>query len=61
MYIADNPAKDFITAKALGWRTLQVARPGQTHAAEAPSAAHAAEVTATDLPEAMAIVRGWMG
>ena len=61
VYIADNPAKDFITAKALGWRTLQVARPGQTHAAEAPSAAHAAEVTAADLPAATAIVRGWMG
>jgi putative hydrolase of the HAD superfamily len=61
VYIADNPAKDFITARALGWRTIQVARPGQTHPAEAPSAAHAAEVTAADLPAAVAIVRGWMG
>jgi len=25
-YIADNPAKDFVTAKALGWRTVQIQR-----------------------------------
>jgi putative hydrolase of the HAD superfamily len=38
VYVADNPGKDFITARALGWRTIQVARAGQTHPAEAPSA-----------------------
>lgn len=26
-YIADNPAKDFITAKALGWLTVHIKRP----------------------------------
>lgn len=60
VYVADNPAKDFITARALGWRTIQVARPGQTHAAEAPSAAHAAEASAPDLRAAMALLAGWM-
>ena len=59
VYIADNPAKDFITARALGWRTVQVSRPGQTHPSEAPSEAHAAEVSAVGLREAMAVVAGW--
>ncbi len=59
VYIADNPAKDFITARALGWRTVQVSRPGQTHPSVAPSDAHAAEVSAVGLREAMAIVAGW--
>lgn len=61
VYVADNPAKDFITARALGWRTVQVARPGQTHAAEAPSAAHAAEVSAPDLRAALATLTAWTG
>ena len=61
VYVADNPAKDFITARALGWRTIQVARPGQTHPAVAPSGAHSAEVSAVDLREAMAVLVGWMG
>ena len=59
VYIADNPAKDFITARALGWRTVQVSRPGQTHPSVAPSGAHAAEVSAVGLREAMAVVAGW--
>jgi putative hydrolase of the HAD superfamily len=27
VYIADNPKKDFIGARALGWQTIQIARP----------------------------------
>ena len=61
VYVADNPAKDFITARALGWRTIQVARPGQTHAADAPSPAHAADERAPDLHAAMATLARWMG
>jgi putative hydrolase of the HAD superfamily len=30
-YVADNPAKDFVAANALGWRTVQYLRPGQIH------------------------------
>jgi len=30
-YIADNPSKDFIAPKALGWRCLRVRRPGGLH------------------------------
>lgn len=59
VYVADNPAKDFITARSLGWRTVQVSRPGQTHPAVPPSEAHAADATAAGLREAMAVVAGW--
>ncbi len=56
VYVADNPQKDFITARNLRWRTIQSARPGQTHTAAPPSAAHA-----TDLRAALAVLAGWMG
>ena len=58
-YVADNPAKDFITARALGWRTVQVARPGQTHSAVPPTPAHAAERVAEGLREAVAMLQEW--
>jgi len=28
VYVADNPAKDFVTARALGWLTVQICRHG---------------------------------
>ena len=31
VYIADNPNKDFVTAKKLGWRTIRVRRSGGEH------------------------------
>lgn len=43
VYVADNPAKDFVTPKALGWRTIGV-RAGEAtiHSCEgAPPATHA--------------------
>lgn len=30
-YIGDNPHKDFVTAKRLGWHTIKVHRPGAEH------------------------------
>lgn len=44
LYVADNPAKDFIAPRALGWGTIQIDRQGAVHArmpAEADHAAHA--------------------
>ena len=35
VYVADNPAKDFIAPRALGWRTVQIVRPGAIHATPA--------------------------
>jgi putative hydrolase of the HAD superfamily len=32
VYVADNPAKDFIAPRALGWRTVQICRDGALHA-----------------------------
>ncbi|NQU76471.1 MAG: HAD family hydrolase [Planctomycetes bacterium] len=32
VYVADNPAKDFVAPNALGWLTIQWCRPGQLHA-----------------------------
>jgi putative hydrolase of the HAD superfamily len=31
IYIADNPIKDFIAPRRLGWRTIRVRRPGGIH------------------------------
>ncbi len=31
-YIGDNPAKDFIGARKLGWKTIRLRRPGGLHA-----------------------------
>jgi putative hydrolase of the HAD superfamily len=35
-YVGDNPAKDFLAPNRLGWRTIQLLRPGQVHASNAP-------------------------
>jgi putative hydrolase of the HAD superfamily len=31
IYIADNPAKDFIAPRALGWKSVRIARPERLH------------------------------
>ncbi|HUD91503.1 HAD family hydrolase [Sphingobium sp.] len=40
IYVADNPAKDFLTPRALGWATVQIDRPQAVHGRTAPSDAH---------------------
>jgi putative hydrolase of the HAD superfamily len=32
-YVADNPAKDFVAPRQLGWRTVRIARPDRLHKA----------------------------
>lgn len=49
VYIADNPAKDFVTPKARGWWTIQIMRPGRVHFVSAPSEAHRAHATIESL------------
>lgn len=51
LYIADNPAKDFVTPRSLGWRTVQIDRPGRLHAPTPPDAAHRADCVVTSLDE----------
>jgi putative hydrolase of the HAD superfamily len=36
-YVGDNPAKDFVAPNRLGWRTVQMFHPGQTHAQKPPA------------------------
>lgn len=33
IYVGDNPSKDFVTARKLGWQTVMVCRPGAVHQA----------------------------
>lgn len=49
VYVGDNPRKDFIGAKALGWRTVRVRRSQGEHRGYEPSAAEAAEIEISDL------------
>jgi putative hydrolase of the HAD superfamily len=46
VYIADNPRKDFVAPRALGWSTVRVRRPGGLHAA-VPSGTDVDEEVAT--------------
>lgn len=32
VYVGDNPAKDFVAPRALGWRSVQIKRPGGVYA-----------------------------
>ncbi|QYM77508.1 HAD family hydrolase [Horticoccus luteus] len=43
VYVADNPRKDFIAPRALGWKTVRVRRSGGEHAAYEPTADEAAD------------------
>jgi putative hydrolase of the HAD superfamily len=49
VYVADNPHKDFIGAKQLGWRTIQMRRPEGEHADYFPTAAEAPDGKITNL------------
>ncbi len=51
VYIADNPAKDFIAPRALGWRTVQIDRDGRVHSPEPKSPDHGAETRIGSLDE----------
>ncbi|APO78940.1 HAD superfamily hydrolase protein (plasmid) [Rhizobium etli 8C-3] len=49
VYIADNPAKDFIAPRRLGWRTIQIARLGRIHMEDASEPDHRADAVITSL------------
>jgi putative hydrolase of the HAD superfamily len=50
-YIADNPAKDFMTPRALGWRTVRIDRPQGVHSHEPAAAGGAAAATVETLDD----------
>lgn len=51
VFIGDNPSKDFVTARKLGWRTVRVERPTRVHADVDWPADHRAEVTVQSLAD----------
>lgn len=51
VYVADNPAKDFLAPRYRGWLTVQIERDGRIHQREAPTADHAAAHTISSLDE----------
>src|SRR5262249_51308558 len=51
VYVGDNPAKDFIGARALGIATVRVRRPVGDHSGTVLDAAHEADVTIASLDE----------
>ncbi len=59
VYVGDNPAKDFLAPRRLGWRTIRVRSSGQEHFGEEnPSAEHAADVEVDDFSGLAAALRG---
>ncbi len=51
VYVADNPAKDFVAPGALGWATVQIDRPGAVHPRECPEGGCAADLHIESLAE----------
>jgi putative hydrolase of the HAD superfamily len=49
--VGDNPAKDFVTPRRLGWRTIQIIRDGAVHDPVPKDADHAADVQITSLDQ----------
>ncbi|WP_343517615.1 HAD family hydrolase [Sphingomonas sp.] len=51
VYVADNPAKDFLAPRALGWATVQIDRARAVHSRTPPSDAHRADIHIRSLRE----------
>jgi putative hydrolase of the HAD superfamily len=58
VYIADNPAKDFIGPAAIGWTTVRIRRAHGLHAASDAAAGAAVDVELTDLTRLADVVTG---
>lgn len=57
VYLADNPHKDFIAPRALGWRTLRIRRPGGLHV-DAPGGDDI-DRELPDMSRVVEVLRGW--
>ena len=51
IYIGDNPQKDFVTAKKLGWKTIRIKRPEGTHYNTSTDTEHEADKEISSLLE----------
>lgn len=58
VYVADNPRKDFVTPRARGWWTVQVARDDRVHRGEAPDEAYSPHIVLPDLDALEACLAG---
>lgn len=56
VYVADNPAKDFLAPRQLGWRSIQINRPGRIHDPVPPDPTHAAEFAIASFDELAPII-----
>lgn len=61
VYVADNPAKDFVTPNKRGWLTVQVLRPGAVHDPSPPSTAYAAHAKITSFDDLDKVLRELSG
>jgi putative hydrolase of the HAD superfamily len=59
LYVADNPRKDFIAPRQLGWRTLRVRRSGSEHAAFEAAAEANAELETSTLAALPQLLTRW--
>lgn len=59
LYVGDNPHKDFIGARAMGWRTVRVRRTGGEHVAYEAAPEEAAQAEVPSLSELKSLVVPW--
>ena len=58
VYVADNPAKDFVAPNKLGFKTIQVNRPGRVHHEQAPNESSKADYVVDDIREVVILLGG---
>ncbi|MBA4135875.1 MAG: HAD family hydrolase [Opitutus sp.] len=51
VYVGDNPRKDFLGPRALGWRTVRIKREGGEHSTYVANPDEEADIVVTDLTE----------
>ena len=56
-YVADNPAKDFVTPRRRGWLAIEIRREGRIHAGARPAAGGEAHVVIASLAQLAALPR----
>lgn len=59
VYLGDNPRKDFVAPRALGWRTVRVRRPGGEHTRYVAGPGEDAEREITSLREIESLFVPW--
>ena len=60
-YIADNPRKDFVTPRRIGWKTVRLRIPAQLRYENEPfSAEYAAEVEAESVEQLEKVLEEWL-